>query len=246
MRNIKIIISYEGTNYSGTQRQKNVSFTIQEVLEKKLQEVTGENIKTIFAGRTDAGVHALGQVVNFKTNSSIPAEKFSYALNSILPKDIVVLNSEEVDLNFHARYSAKSKVYKYLIFNSPFLLPFYRKYTYWVREKLNIERMQKAGLYFIGKKDFSSFCKKKSEIKNKICEIYELKIILKEQNNKLIEIEITADRFLHGMVRMIAGTLIEVGKNKLEIVDVEKIIKGEKKVPFLAPASGLYLVKVNY
>jgi tRNA pseudouridine38-40 synthase len=242
MRNIKITISYDGTNYSGTQKQKN-ALTIQEVLEKSLEKITNEKIKTIFAGRTDAGVHAKAQVVNFKTNSSIPVEKFPPALNSVLPKDIVVIGSEEVALEFHSRYDAKSKVYKYLILNTSFCLPFYRRYAYWVPEKLDLEKMEKAAIYFLGKKDFTYFCKKGSSVKNKICEIYNLKI---KKNKDLIEIEIKANRFLYGMVRMIVGTLIEVGKNKIKPEEVKEILKGEKKVQNIAPPQGLYLIKVNY
>ena len=174
MRNIKITIEYDGTNYSGWQRQEN-ALTIQEVLETALEMATGEMVRVIGSGRTDARVHARGQVANFFTTSDIPAERFMHAINLKLPEDILVVKSEEVSLDFHARFDAKGKRYRYVIYNDKLASPLNRNYSYHVKKPLNIDEMRKATKYFIGEKDFRSFMVAKTIVIT-VKEIYSMEI----------------------------------------------------------------------
>jgi tRNA pseudouridine38-40 synthase len=244
MKNIALVIEYDGTNYFGFQKQKNLQ-TIQGILEEKLYILTKEKIKIFGAGRTDAKVHALGQVVNFKSNIKIPIKKIPYALNSILPNDIVVKNSRIVKENFHARYSAKSKVYHYLILNRKFPSPFFKNYAYFIQDEIDLRLMNEAINYFIGVHDFASFRNLGTKTKTTVCKIINTNI---NKKNELIKIEFEADRFLYGMVRIMVSALIDVGKKKVKPKYVKKIIelKNRNKAPSTAPPQGLYLVKVNY
>ncbi|SHJ49126.1 tRNA pseudouridine38-40 synthase [Clostridium amylolyticum] len=244
MKNIKIIIEYDGTNYFGWQRQ-NSQITIQECIEEALNKVTGENISVTGSSRTDSGVHAKGFVANFKTNSTIPPEKFKDALNTKLPSDIVVKFSEEVDLNFHSRYACKGKTYKYTILNQEQRSALLRNYTYFVKANLNIQLMQEACKYFIGKQDFEAFKSTGSSVKTSIRTITELYI---ERKDNIIEIYVSADGFLYNMVRIIVGTLIEVGTGKIKPEDIKDIInsKDRNKTGKCVPPQGLILEKVYY
>lgn len=245
MRNIKLIIQYDGTNYAGFQRQKN-HLTIQQALEEKLSQVTKETVKIAGSGRTDAGVHALGQVINFKTQSTVPVSAFVPALNSLLPKDIVLASAKEVSEKFHARFSAKRKIYRYVIYNAPLPSPFYRNRAAWVRHPLNVKKMQKAAMLFLGKHDFKAFQKTGSPRKTSLCEVY--KSQARQKNRNVIEITICANRFLYGMARAMVGFLIEAGLGKRNPEEIKKaLLSGDKtNLPAPAHACGLYLAGVRY
>jgi len=244
MRNIKLIIEYDGTNYHGWQSQVNAR-GIQDVMQDALNRLTGDKCRLIGSSRTDAGVHALGQVANFQTSSSIPPERFSYALNSMLPDDIVVKKSEEVDSHFHARYSAKGKKYMYLIYNSPQPSALLRNRAYHVSYPLDFEAMQKASQYFMGTHDFSAFRAAGSGVKTSKRTIFHVSL---ERKEEIIKFEIAGDGFLYNMVRIIAGTLVEVGAGKISAQSIPEIIGGcdRSKAGKTAPAHGLYLVEVYY
>jgi len=244
MKNILITLEYDGTNYHGWQKQKN-AIAVQEIVENCINEVTGEKVNLIGAGRTDAGVHALGQKANFRTNSSIPVFKFPYALNSILPFDIRAVDALEVPLQFHARYYSTKKRYKYRIYNNPFPSAIYRNYCHFIPDILDVEGMKEGAAYLIGEKDFTSFCSSGSTVKTKIRRIYLLEIVKK---GEIIDIAIEANGFLYNMVRIICGTLLEVGKGKIKPKDVIEILdRTDRKFagPTL-PAQGLFLEKVFY
>lgn len=244
MRNIKLTIEYDGTNYQGWQKQKRGS-TIQNTLEEAIRVLTNEEIEVIGSSRTDAGVHAKGFVANFKTNSKIPSEKYREAINHKLPKDIVILNSEEVDEEFHARYNARGKTYSYSILNRDVPSAINRNYLYHVKRKLDIEAMKEACKYFIGTYDFSAFKSSGSSVKTTIRTIFELYI---EENNDIIKVYVTGDGFLYNMVRIIVGTLIMVGSNEIKPNEIENIIaeKDREKAGICVPATGLVLEKVYY
>ncbi|MBD7912743.1 MULTISPECIES: tRNA pseudouridine(38-40) synthase TruA [Clostridium] len=244
MKNIKLIIEYDGTKYGGWQKQNN-SKTIQETIEKALSKSTGEVIELIGCSRTDAGVHARGMVANFKTSSSIPPEKFREAVNRNLPDDIAIIKSEEVALQFHSRYSCKGKTYSYTIINRYEKLAIGKDYAYQVRDKLDIKSMEKACDFFIGRHDFSAFKSSGSSVKTSIRTISKLHLT---QNDEKIEIYVSADGFLYNMVRIIVGTLIEVGKGKIRVDDIKSIIESKdrsKAGPCVKP-NGLILEKVFY
>ncbi|MFV9568477.1 tRNA pseudouridine(38-40) synthase TruA [Thermoanaerobacter mathranii] len=244
MRNIMIVVEYDGTNYHGWQYQKN-AITVQEVLQKAIKKVTGEEVNLIGASRTDTGVHALYQVANFKTNTKIPAEKLPYALNSVLPDDIVITQAKDVEDSFHARYSAKRKRYKYLILNRKFRMPTMRNYCWHISYPLNVEKMKKAATYLIGTHDFSAFKASGSSKTSTIRTVYDLII---EKNEDFINIEIEADGFLYNMVRIIVGTLSYVGLGKIGENEVYNILasKDRTKAGITAPPQGLYLIKIIY
>ena len=244
MRNIKLIIEYDGTNYHGWQIQKNAK-TIQGVLVDAIKNLTKEETVLNGSGRTDSKVHAYGQVANFKTNSNIPAEKFSFALNRIIPEDIVVKKSEEVDMDFHARFSAQAKTYRYLIYNSKFPSALLRNRAWYIHYPLNFEDMKRAADFFIGTHDFSAFRASGSDVE---CSIRTISRISLDKNGDIISLEVTASGFLYNMMRIIAGTLIEVGRGKIKYEDIKEIIEGgnRKKAGQTAPPEGLYLVEVYY
>ncbi|HHW48532.1 MAG TPA: tRNA pseudouridine(38-40) synthase TruA [Clostridiaceae bacterium] len=257
MRNIKLTIEYDGTNYSGWQSQKN-AVAVQNEIQKAINKLTGENCLLIGAGRTDAGVHALGQVANFRTSSKIPADKFSYALNSLLPDDIVIKKSEEVSLDFHAQYSAKGKKYMYLIYNSNRPSALLRERAYFVPQKLDVDAMKKAAECFLGTHDFSAFRATGGSAKTSVRTITNVSLdvchnMLDACNNlgscnNLIKFEIEGNGFLYNMVRIIAGTLVEIGIGKLPWDSVPGIIESRdrKRAGRTAPPHGLYLVEVRY
>lgn len=244
MRNIKLIIEYDGTEYCGFQRQ-NKDITVQGTLEKSISKATNEVVDLIGSSRTDAGVHARGMVCNFSTNSTIPEEKFREAINSRLPDDIVIIKSEEVGEDFHARYCSKGKTYSYTILNRYQTCAIGKNFFFQVKEELDIDNMKKACTYFIGKHDFKAFQSKGSSVKTTIRTINELYI---EKELDIIKIHITADGFLYNMVRIIVGTLIQVGKGKIKPEDVEAIIESRNRLkagPCSKP-NGLVLEKVYY
>jgi tRNA pseudouridine38-40 synthase len=246
MRNIKLIIEYDGTNYCGWQVQENGP-SIQAEVEKALFSITGEKIRINGSGRTDAGVHARGQVANFITESTIPGEKFAYALNSLLPRDIVIKDSREVPLDFHSRYSAVGKKYSYLVFNSKFPSALLRNYAYHVNycERLDIGRIEKAAEAFIGTYDFSGFMSTGSKVSDTVRTIYDLSI---EKQGELIRFNYKGSGFLYNMVRIITGTLLFAGIGKIDPEDIKEIIlsKSRDRAGITVPAYGLYLEEVYY
>lgn len=244
MRNIKLIIEYDGKGFNGWQKQPN-KLNIQGEIEKAISEITGEDIDLIASGRTDAGVHSLGQTANFKTNSNIPVEKLPIAINSKLKKSIVVQSAEEVEENFHSRYSVKSKKYRYTINNSKYGSAIYRDMEYHFPQKLNIEEMKRAAKYFEGEHDFKAFKASGTSSKSSIRTIYKAEVI---ENKDRIYIELTGNGFLYNMVRIIAGTLLDVGTEKIKPEEITEIIesKDRKQAGKTLPARGLCLVKVSY
>ncbi|OGD17529.1 tRNA pseudouridine(38-40) synthase TruA [Candidatus Atribacteria bacterium RBG_19FT_COMBO_35_14] len=248
MINIKLTIEYEGTKYYGWQRQKNF-LSIQGILEEKISQITQEKIILNGSGRTDAGVHALGQVANFKTNSSIPWVELPLILNRLLPLDIRIKKAERVDDNFHARYSATGKIYHYYVLNpnlnNSYLSIFLRNYVYCVYKKINLEEMKKASMFLRGKHDFASFACSGSRIRNGERTIKDINIIRK---GNIFCFHIEADAFLYKMVRTIVGTLLEVGKGNINYLEMKKILeaKNRKMAGKTVPAKGLFLMKVKY
>lgn len=244
MKNIKLTIEYEGTNYSGWQDQNN-AITVEGKLREALEEMTKEKIKLFGSGRTDGKVHALGQVANFFTNSTIPGERYKYALKFLLPDDITIVESEEVDLNFHARFSATRKRYKYIVYNGKLRSAIYRNFSYHVSHNLDINEMIRASKYFIGTHDFRSFMASNANVHSTIRTIHE---ILIEEDNGLIEFTIEGSSFLHNMVRIMVGTLIFVGVGRINADEIPKIIsdKNRKSAGPTVPPQGLFLEKVYY
>lgn len=243
-KNIKIIVEFDGTNYAGWQRQKN-AVAIQQKIEHAIKEITKEEIEVTGASRTDAGVHAKGFVGNFFTESSIPPEKFKYAINTKLPDDIVILHSEEASQDFHARYSSKGKKYVYTVLNRKDRAAIHRNYIYNFQGELDLNLMIEASKYFLGTHEFDSFRKKGSSVKTTRRTIYCLDIL---KNNEEIKFIISGDGFLYNMVRIIVGTLLEVGINKIRSQDIKDIIlaKDRTKAGKAVPASGLCLEEVFY
>lgn len=242
-----MILQYDGTNYNGWQIQTGQakSRTIQGTIQEALYKLTGEKIKVTAAGRTDAGVHARGQVINFKTESTIPVSRFPKALNSCLPPDIVAVAAEQVDEQFHARYSAKRKLYRYTIDVSPYPDVFRRRYAYHVPYSLKLSRMEEAASYIEGNHDFRSFCAAGSSAKNFVRTVEMCRV---SKRDNIIEIDVMANGFLYHMARIIVGTLLEVGKGKIKPEDVKRIIaaKNRDAAGPTAPSHGLCLEKVEY
>ena len=244
MRNIKLTIEYDGKDFNGWQKQPN-KLNIQGNIEKVISEITKEEIELIGSGRTDAGVHAIGQVANFKTNSNIPIEKFAIAINSKLKKPIIIKKAEEVPERFHSRYNCKQKTYRYIINNSETGSAIYRNLEYNIKNPLNIENMQKASKYFEGEHDFSAFKASGTSSKSSVRTIYSANV---RKDNERIIIELTGNGFLYNMVRIISGTLVEVGLEKIEPEEIKNIIdsKDRQMAGKTLPPYGLYLVEVNY
>ena len=244
MKRIKLTIAYDGTNYCGWQIQPN-GITIEEILNKALSKMTGEEVFVIGASRTDSGVHALGNVAVFDTETTIPADKIAIALNQRLPEDIVITKSEEVPLDFHPRYCNCSKTYEYHIINTRIPIPTKRLTNYFVSYVLDIDKMRQAASYLVGEHDFVSFCNVRTDVENTVRTITALDIITNENE---ITIRITGNGFLYNMVRIIVGTLIRVGRGFYEPEKVKEILeaKDRKAAGVTAPAHGLMLVEIKY
>ena len=245
MRNLKMTIEYDGSKYKGWQKQKENDLTIQGKIEAVLSKMSGEVIQVVGCGRTDAGVHAENYIANFHTKCSFSTDAMLDYLYEYLPEDIGVKSIEDVAERFHARYNVKSKTYVYKINTNKFRNVFNRKYIYHLSEKLNITNMRKASEALIGSHDFQSFVNSRNSDKSTVRTIYYLNI---NEQNGLIEIEVNGNGFLWNMVRVIAGTLIEVGKGNLKPMDVEKILNEQKRWEAgpLAQAKGLFLRDVQY
>ena len=244
MRNIKLTIEYDGKDFNGWQKQPN-KLNIQGTIEKAIERITGENVDLMASGRTDRGVHALGQVANFKTNSELPIEKFPIAINSNMTSAIKIKNAEEVDENFHSRLSCKRKTYRYVINNSKYGSSIYRNLETHIPQKLNVEKMQQAVKYFEGEHDFKAFKASGTSSKSSVRTIYEAKVY---QEGDRILIELTGNGFLYNMVRIIAGTLVEVGMGKIKPEQIPEIIQSKKRenAGKTLPPNGLYLLRVMY
>ncbi len=244
MRNIKLTIEYDGKDFNGWQKQPN-KLNIQGSIEQAIKQITGEEVDLQASGRTDAGVHALGQVANFKTNSNIPIEKFAIAINTNLKKSIRILKAEEVSENFHSRLSCKRKTYRYIINNSEQGTAIYRNLETNIPFPLNEEKMAEGAVYFVGEHDFKAFKASGTSSKSSVRTIYDAKVY---RNGDRVYIELTGNGFLYNMVRIIAGTLVEVGCGKIEPTEIPEIIKSgnREKAGKTLPPQGLYLVSVEY
>lgn len=242
MFNYKLTIQYDGTDYAGWQIQEN-ALSIQEVISKSIKQILQEDINLIGAGRTDAGVHALGQVANFKVSHQLDLSKFKYSLNAVLPKDISITTIEPTDESFHSRFSAKKRSYIYLISNQK--SPFFDRYSYTYFSDLNTEKLSQLSSALIGEMDFSSFSKINTEVQNKICEVYE--VSWRRQKN-LVIFYIEANRFLYGMVRAIVGSLLKAYSYEDGINYLKNILnqKDRSAAADAVPAKGLFLYKVKY
>lgn len=242
MINYKITIQYDGTKYAGWQIQEN-ALTIQEVISNSIEKILQEKINLIGAGRTDAGVHALGQVANFKISRELDLFRFKYSLNSILPDDISITKLESVDEKFHARFSAMKRSYIYLISNQK--SPFFDRYSYTIFSEFNQDKLNGLASAFLGVQDFTSFSKINPEVQNKICEVYEAR--WRRQKDFFI-FYIEANRFLYGMVRAIVGTLLKAYFSEEGNDYLKNIIfhKDRNAAADAVPAKGLFLYKVKY
>lgn len=251
MRNLKLEIEYDGTNYCGWQIQNSPQSTvhspqkkaIQEVIEKTLQKILQEKIKLSVSGRTDAGVHAHAQVANFKSNTGLSTSKIQLALNSLLPKNIIIRRIQKVPLDFHSRFDAKSKLYCYTILNRSYSSVFLDKYTWWYFRPLDVNLMKKEARCLVGRHDFKSFRSSGSKEGSSIRTIYKLTV---RRDIDFIYIHIRADGFLYNMVRNIAGTLVDIGSGKLKNMRKILLAKDRRRAGRTAVAKGLCLLKVYY
>lgn len=244
LKRVKLVIGYDGTNYCGWQIQIN-GITVEEVINRELSRLLGEDIAVIGASRTDSGVHALGNVAVFDTCTKIPAEKISFALNQRLPEDITIQNSEEVPLDFHPRYCNSTKTYEYKILNRRFDIPVLRLYSHFVYMPLNVDRMRSAADYLVGEHDFKSFCSARTQVKDTVRTIYSLEV---SKRDEMICIRISGNGFLYNMVRIIVGTLIKVGLGVYPPEHVKEILElcDRNAAGPKAPAKGLTLIGIEY
>ena len=245
LRNIKLTIEYDGTDYQGWQRQLNTRETLQEIIEEVLRGILQKKVSLIVSGRTDAGVHARGQVANFKTYTKIPLKKLKRALNSLLPDDIVVTRAQDIAWDFHARFAAKTKIYRYAIINQKYPSVFWRKFAYFVPFKLDFRLMQKEARALLGRHDFRCFQAAGRKAKDTVRTIKKIKVTKK---GSIIFIDIQANGFLYKMVRNIAGTLIEVGRGRKPQISIKKILNSRNR-QFAGPtvaSCGLCLLRVQY
>ena len=242
MKNYKIIVQYDGSEYSGWQIQPNTR-TVQEEIRNAIKTLIRGEVNLIGSGRTDTGVHALGQAANFRCETALEPGRFIYSLNSILPRSIAIKSAEEVPEVFHARFDAKKREYLYLI--SKKKSPFYYKYSYFYNKDLNISTLNKLSQELIGKKDFRSFAKESDENSGTDCEIF--KVFWSERRDFYV-FSISANRFLRGMVRTIVGTLLEMDRKELNEEHLKEIILSRERenAGMSVPPNGLFLYKVRY
>ncbi len=244
MKRIKLTVAYDGSAYHGWQFQPNQP-TIEGILNWALEDLTGEDIEVIGASRTDTGVHALGNVCVFDTESRIPAEKFAAALNTRLPDDIRIVESVEVDAEFHPRYDCHDKTYEYRICRARIMPPTKRLYAHHIYYPLDVQKMRQAASYIVGRHDFGAFCSAGSTVTDTVRTVYMVDVI--EDGEDLI-IRVKGEGFLYNMVRIIAGTLIAVGSGKMKPEAVKEAVTGAKRelAGPTAPARGLTLVEIEY
>lgn len=246
-RRIKLIVEYDGTNYAGWQRQINAP-TVQQVLEERLAKLTGAPVSLTGASRTDAGVHALGQTAHFDTQCRIPGEKFSFALNTMLPADVRVRRSMDVPGDFHARFQARGKTYRYLIHNAPHASALGRNTHAHVIYPLDLDRMRREARAALGAHDFAAFAASGSIVKDTVRTVTDIQIARGEGDGEEIRMLVSGDGFLYNMVRILAGTLIAVGGGKLPPGAVERALQSKSRLDLgpTAPACGLTLMEVHY
>jgi len=244
MRNIKLTIAYDGTNYKGWQIQKNGD-TIQGEIEKALGKLLGKKCCVYGSGRTDSGVHAKGQVAHFKTACKLPVKKIPIVLTSLLPRDIQIVRAEEVPFDFHSQFDAKTKHYKYYILYQKTRDPFAERYAYRVPYKLNVSLMNKEAACLKGEHDFKSFQASDKSARGTVRRIYSARV---KKRKQFIFIDIVGNGFLYNMVRNITGTLIEIGRGYFPLGSMKKILKMKDRTAAgpTAPPEGLFLVKVKY
>ncbi len=245
MRRVRLFVAYDGTDYCGWQVQPN-GITVEEVLNRELGRLTGEDIHIIGASRTDSGVHALMNVAVFDTASSIPPERMAYALNQRMPEDIVITKSDEVGADWHPRYQDNvRKTYEYHIYNAPVLNPLKRKYSAFVSFPMDVEKMRRGAAYLVGEHDFVSFCNVRTNVSDTVRTVEDVTVT---EDGADIVIRITGNGFLYNMVRIIAGTLIRVGRGFYEPEKVREILEEKKwtAAGITAPACGLVLVEIEY
>ncbi len=245
METFKLIISYDGNAYHGWQRQKS-DRTIQAEVEQALNTMTSSHIRIMGSGRTDAGVHAMGQVASFQCDAGLGPEVYYKGLNSLLPDDILILSCDRMQASFHARYDARSKHYQYRILNRELPSLMERNYVWHIKDKLDLAAMQTAAAYLVGRHDFKAFEGTGSPRSTTVREVFRAEILSGAQNRILFDIE--ADGFLRYMVRNIVGTLVDVGRNKIAAETVDDILdsKDRGRAGATAPARGLFLMEVHY
>lgn len=243
-RRIRLTVAYDGTAYHGWQIQGN-GITIESELNRALSELLKEPVKVMGASRTDAGVHALCNIAVFDTDSLMPPEKFSYALNQRLPEDIRIQKSEEVAPDWHPRYCASRKTYEYRIYRAEFPMPMKRLYSYFTYRPLDVERMRQAAVFLEGEHDFRSFCQAGAQVESTVRTVYSIDI--QEQGFELV-IRVCGNGFLYNMVRIIAGTLMEVGQGRHEPESMKQMLAARDRSAAgpTAPACGLTLVKYEF
>jgi tRNA pseudouridine38-40 synthase len=241
-RNIKLTIEYDGTAFHGWQWQPNVR-TVQGELQRSLKKIIQQDVILIGSGRTDVGVHALGQVANFHSNTELTTESILLGTNTVAARDVRIIKAEEVDLLFHARFDAKRRVYRYVI--SKRARAVMRQYAWVVEDKLDVEAMRKASRHLLGEHDFRSFCQAKAHVSHHLLRMESVE--WRETSEEII-MEIIANRFLHHMVRIIVGTMVDVGRNKIAPDDVKQILQAKNRnaAGMTRPAQGLFLVRSEY
>lgn len=239
------MVAYDGSEYCGWQVQPS-GITIEEVLNRELSQLLGEEIQVIGASRTDSGVHSLGNVAVFDTGARIPPEKICYALNQRLPKDIVVQSSCQVERDFHPRRCYSEKTYEYRILNRKIPIPTLRKYTYFYYRDLDVVKMRQAASYLVGEHDFKSFCSVRTSVEDTVRTI--LSCNVERTGDDVVNIRVTGTGFLYNMVRIIAGTLIQVGIGELEPKDMPRILRQRERSAAgpTAPAHGLTMIGIVY
>ena len=244
MKRIKLTVAYDGTAYCGWQLQNN-GITVEGVLNRQLSKITGEQIKVIGASRTDAGVHARGNVAVFDTDTPIPPERIAYAVNSGMPEDVVVVRSEEVAPDWHPRHCDSVKTYEYSIYNSTMPDPLVRHTSWFVSYPLDLDAMRKAAEYIRGRHDFKSFCNIHTHVEDTVRTVYSLDV---EKQGNMFTVRVRGNGFLYNMVRIIAGTLVQVGRGFMPAERVKEIIEAKDRETAgpTAPPQGLVLVGIEY
>jgi tRNA pseudouridine38-40 synthase len=242
LRNLKLVLEYDGTDFCGWQIQPGVR-TVQEELQKSLKKIFQHKINITGAGRTDSGVHARGQVASFKIDTAMPSKTIFAALNGTLPKDVRIISAEDIDIDFNPRYDAIKRHYCYYITRRERAI--YRNFMWCFKDKLDVKKMQQASNYLAGKQDFKSFCQAGADLDHHFCTVKKIKW---ELNDDVLTLNIIANRFIHSMVRIIVGTIVDVGRDYTSVEKIPEILvsRDRRKAGQTAPAKGLFLEKIFY